>query len=94
MAGIQDRLNDLSWLGENFADQGWFAVGEPTEVPRTAEEINETIAQMLENTAWAVDNTAMTKAERAAWLNFREALKAIPLQAEFPTNVVWPTEPA
>jgi hypothetical protein len=51
---------------------------------------------MLKNTAWAVavDNTNMTKAERAAWLDFRDALKNIPTQAGFPTEIVWPSEPA
>lgn len=96
LAGISDRLGDLSWLGDAYQDMGWVAVGEPTEVPRTAEEVNATIAQMLKDTAWAVavDNTSMTKAERAAWLDFRDALRAIPTQSGFPANIVWPSEPA
>ncbi len=96
LAGIEDRLGDLSWLGDAYQDMGWIAVGEATEVPMTAAEANATIEQMLKNTAWAVavDNTNMTRGERAAWLDFREALRNIPTQAGFPTEIVWPSEPA
>jgi hypothetical protein len=96
MAGIQDKLGDLSWLGDAYADQGWFEVGEETSPPLTADEANATIAQMLINTAWAVaeDDLTITKGQRADWMAFRQALRNIPLQAGFPTNIVWPTEPA
>lgn len=96
MGGIKDRLGDLSWLGDAYADQGWFEVGEETPTPLTAEEVNVTIKQMLNNTAWAVavDNTTITRSQRADWMAFRQALRDIPLQAGFPTNVVWPSEPA
>ena len=96
MAGVQDRLGDLSWLGDAYVDQGWFEVADPANAPATAEEVNATIEQMLINTAWAVavDNTALTKGQRADWLSFRQALRDIPLQAGFPASVVWPTEPA
>jgi hypothetical protein len=96
LAGIQDQLGDLSWLGEAYADQGWFEVGEETSPPLTADEANATIAQILRNTAWAVasDDTTITRGQRADWVAFRQALRDIPLQVGFPTNIVWPNEPA
>lgn len=96
MGGIEDRLGDLSWLGDAYADQGWFKVGTETAPPMTADEVNATIAQILANTAWAVaqDDTTMTKGQRADWVAFRQALRDIPHQAGFPENVIWPTEPA
>ena len=96
MAGVQDRLGDLSWLGDAYADQGWVEVADPSEQPPSAQEINATIEQILRNTAWAVasDNVSMTRSQRADWLAFRQALRDIPLQVGFPTNVVWPSEPA
>jgi len=96
MGGIVDRLGDLSWLGDAYADQGWVEVGEETSPPLTADEANATIAQMLINTAWAVasDDTTITRGQRADWIAFRQALRDIPLQSGFPTNIVWPTEPA
>jgi hypothetical protein len=96
MGGIKDRLGDLSWLGDAYADQGWFEVGEETSPPLTADEANATIAQRLKDSAWAVaeDDLTITKGQRADWMAFRQALRNIPLQAGFPTDIVWPTEPA
>ena len=96
MGGIKDRLGDLSWLGDAYADQGWFEVGEETPATLTADEVNATIAQRLRDSAWAVaeDDLTVTRGQRADWMAFRQALRNIPLQAGFPTNIVWPTEPA
>jgi len=96
MGGIKDRLGDLSWLGDAYVDQGWFEVGEETTVPMTANEVNATIEQWLKNTAWAVaeDDLTVTRGQRADWMIFRQALRDIPLQVGFPTNIVWPAEPA
>ena len=96
MGGIVERLGDLSWLGEAYANQGWVQVGEEAPVPMTADEANATIAQMLKDTAWAVaeDDATITKGQRADWIAFRQALRDIPLQSGFPTEIVWPSEPA
>ena len=96
MGGVKDRLGDLSWLGDAYADQGWVEVGEEATTPMTADEANETIAQRLKESAWAVasDDTTITKGQRADWMAFRQALRDIPLQSGFPTNIVWPNEPA
>jgi len=95
MGGVVDRLADLSWLGDAYADQGWFIVGTEEKPPVTADDVHATIAKMLQNTAWAVavDNTTMTKAQRTAWLDFRHAVRDIPLQPGFPTEITWPSEP-
>lgn len=36
---------------------------------------------------------ADSSADKPAWLQYRAALRAIPQQPGFPTNVTWPTEP-
>jgi hypothetical protein len=95
MRGIVDRLGDLSWLGDAYAGQGWVEVGEETAPVMTADEANKTVAKLLLDSAWAVavDNTNMTKEARANWLDFREALRAVPTQAGFPSTIVWPSQP-
>jgi len=95
LSGVKDRLGDLSWVGPAYADQGWFVVGEEVGVQLSAQEAEKTIAEILKQTAWAVavDNTEMTKEQRAQWLEFRQNLKNVPLQPGFPTEIVWPTEP-
>lgn len=96
MGGVKDRLGDLSWLGDAYADQGWFEVGEETPTPMAVEEIHATIAQRLKDSAWAVasDDPTITRGQRADWMAFRQALRDIPLQTGFPTDIVWPSEPA
>ena len=96
MRGIVDRLGNLSWLGDAYADQGWFEVGEETSVPMTTEEANATIAKFLRDSAWAVasDDLTITKGQRADWMAFRQALRDIPLQTGFPSNIVWPNQPS
>ena len=95
MDGFTDRLEDLSWLGKDYTDQGWFEVGDEPIPTLTADEVEETITKRLRDTAWAVaaDNVDMTKGERAAWLEYRQALREIPEQSGFPSNVIWPSEP-
>jgi len=95
LSGVKDRLGDLSWVGPAYADQGWFVVDDEVVVQMSAEEADKTIAEILKQTAWAVavDNTSMTKDQRAKWLGFRQKLKDVPLQPGFPTEIVWPTEP-
>jgi hypothetical protein len=96
MAGIKDRLGDLSWLGDAYTDQGWVEVGEPSKITMSVEVANATIEQMLKNTAWAVasDNTSSTREQFAQWMEYRQALREVHLQVGFPTNIVWPAEPA
>lgn len=96
MEGVKDRLGDLSWLGDAYADQGWFEGGEEAQQAATADEVKATIEQILKNTAWAVaeDDRTITKGQRSDWMAFRQDLRNIPLQSGFPTNIVWPTEPA
>ena len=96
MGGIKDRLGDLLWLGDAYADQGWVQVGEETTPSMTVEEANATIAQRLKDSAWAVasDDATITRGQRADWIAFRQALRDIPLQSGFPTNIAWPSEPA
>lgn len=95
LEGIKDRLGDLSWLGPNYVDQGWFVVGEETIKAISLDEINDTIDKILKNTASyvAVDNTSMDKGSRAKWIEFRQAVREIPLQPGFPNEIKWPTEP-
>ena len=99
MGGIKDRLGDLSWLGDAYVDQGWFEVGEaaPIEVPtdsKIAAIKKEMDLRIVEsNPMVAVDNVNMTKGQRADWLAYRTAVRAVPYQSGYPDNVCWPTPP-
>lgn len=100
MAGIQDKLGDLSWLGDAYANQGWVQVEEPAAPEPTTEELTATVMSQIEhyilqsNPMVAADNTSMTRDQRAAWIEYRRLVREIPLQVGFPSQINWPSIPA
>jgi len=97
MAGIQDRLGNLSWLGSNFSDQGWFVVGESLPKPAQSVEADLTwgrAKKLLRESDWAtLSDVPMTLGDKALWIEYRRALRDIRLQTGFPINVQWPVRP-
>lgn len=97
LAGIQDQLGDLSWLGENFVDQGWFVVGDapPDAAQSTAAELAwERAKRLLRESDWTMlSDVPMNKTQKALWVAYRKELREIRLQPEFPSNIIWPVIP-
>jgi hypothetical protein len=95
MEGVKDRLGDLSWLGIN--DQAWIEV----EVPDPVVEINfkEIVDNQIQHFLQeslpmvAVDNLNMTKEQRAAWIEYRQALQNLHLHPNYPHEINWPIKP-
>lgn len=86
MEGVKDRLNDLSWLG--IFDKAWFKVTEKDLVDQQIErDLKETESMV------SVENTNMTKEQRAAWIEYRMRLSEIYLQPDYPKIVNWPPKP-
>ena len=97
LAGIQDRIGDLSWLGDAYNDQGWVIVGEETDtaVTRTPAELYWLDAkQLLKDSDWAVlSDVPMLAGKRTEWIDYRSALREIRSQPDFPTSITWPSKP-
>ena len=97
LSGIQDQLGDLSWLGENFADQGWFVVGDapPAAAQSTVAELAwEKAKRLLRESDWSMlSDVPMNKTQKALWVAYRKELREIRLQSEFPSNIIWPVIP-
>jgi hypothetical protein len=96
LAGIQDRLGDLSWLGEAYSDQGWFVVGESSPAPAQATEAElawEKAKRLLRESDWTMlSDVPMTKTEKTLWIEYRRILREIRLHPDFP-NMSWPVAP-
>ena len=96
LAGIQDQLGDLSWLGEAYADQGWFVVGEAPAAPVQATEAElawENAKRMLRESDWSMlPDVPMTAGDKALWVEYRRALREIRLHPNFP-KMSWPVAP-
>ena len=53
-------------------------------------ESDKEMMKLLDNaTSWSDFIT-----QRAAWKTYRQALRDVPQQEGFPTNITWPTEPS
>lgn len=97
MSGVIERLSDLSWLGENYKDMGWFPVGDapagPT-VSSTADLVWERAKKLLMESDWSMmPDVAMTSGQKVEWIEYRKALREIRLQNGFPHEVEWPKQP-
>lgn len=94
--GFIDQLGDLSWLGEAYADQGWFVVGEEPAAPAQstpAELAWEKAKRLLRESDWSMlPDVPMNKTQKALWAAYRRELREIRLHAEFP-NMSWPVAP-
>jgi hypothetical protein len=96
MAGFADKIGDLSWLGDAYVDMGWVVVGDapPSPATSTTEELAwEQAKKLLTESDWAVlSDVPMTSGDRAAWIEYRRALREIRLHPDFP-NMTWPARP-
>ena len=96
LEGIQERLGDLSWLGENYSDMGWVQVeGElPSNEELKAAEVDKEAKQRIDESNWAVSSDApVTIEQREKWLAYRKKLFDIKVDPQYPNNVTWPHMP-
>ena len=95
--GFVDRIGDLSWLGSDYVNQGWFVVGEAPPEPATSSEAElawDRAKALLKESDWAMlSDVPMSSGEKADWIEYRQALREIKLQSGFPDNIIWPPKP-
>ena len=73
---------------------GWFEVGLAPEPSLKEQRLKQIEGMLKESEQYvAIDNTAVTKGERIAWMDYRRALRELYLQPGFPNEVFWPTRP-
>jgi hypothetical protein len=98
LAGIQDQLGNLSWLGEAYVDQGWVIVGESLADPAQATQAElawDKAKKMLAESDWSMlSDVPMTSGNKTLWIEYRRALREIRLQTNFPTDIQWPIRPS
>jgi hypothetical protein len=96
---VTGRAN--GWIPNEFAGPGWAYDGEnftPNDDPiaTCAGHIRDQRNELLKQADIAVhpDRWAkMTAEQQAAWSNYRQALRDIPLQEGFPMEIIWPEKP-
>lgn len=72
-------------------------VGEAPPPPAVATKAQlewDRAKKMLQESDWSMlPDVPMTAGAKAAWIEYRRALRDIRLQAGFPDSIVWPTRP-
>lgn len=100
MQGYEDKLGDLSWLGDKqLYKKGWVKVGletipEPVRIENSILiplQIEKILSETVDKVA--ADNLEITRGERADWIEYRRLVRAIPRQPGYPDKVRWPIAP-
>ncbi len=86
--GFIDQIGDLSWLGEAYNDMGWVEVGDAPPSPATS-----SAAELAWDNWSMLPDVPMTSGAKAAWVEYRRALREIRLQPGFPDAIQWPARP-
>lgn len=95
LQNFEDRLSDLSWIGPDHADTGWFYVGEEPPPPpeATPEELAwEQAKHLLRESDWTMlPDVRMTKEKRMAWEEWRHFVREIRSHPDFPNATIPPS---
>ena len=92
MEGVKDRLGDLSWLG--ITDRCWVEVDvSDVELNPLKKYVDDRIAVFYEEANQQLSKQELTKGQWQAWVEYQKELQNIPLQPEYPNEVLWPTKP-
>ena len=88
---INSRANLEQMLENEKEYTKWLELAKKQEYNKLAEEIRAKRDMLLAETDWTqVTDTALTKSEQAKYKEYRQKLRDIPEQAEFPYNVIFP----
>ena len=70
-------------------------MAEPEAITADANRVRSARDGVLKNSDWRVmPDSPLSSSKIAEWKTFRQAIRDIPEQAGFPTNVTWPTKPS
>ncbi len=93
LAGIKEKLGDLSWIGPDYVDQGWIELSAEEEkqikTNRNLDRINEEKNKALE----ALEDAGLTVGDMFLWKEYVMALEATRLKPDLETNLELPTCP-
>ena len=93
LAGIKEKLGDLSWIGPDYVDQGWIELSTEEEkqikTNRNLDRINAEKNKALE----ALEDAGLTVGEMFLWKEYVMALEATKLKPDLATNLELPICP-
>jgi len=94
LAGIKEKLAELSWMGPTYSGLGWVEVVVDVEEIPPDVLIKNRVRELLAATDWAMlPDVPMTVEQKQDWIAYRRALRGVKHQLKFPHNVQWPVAP-
>ena len=94
LAGIKDKLYELSWMGPSYAGLGWEEIVVDVEEVPPEILIKNRVRELLSATDWTMlPDVPMTVGEKQGWIAYRMALREVKNQSKFPNYVDWPVAP-
>ena len=98
LANLEDKLDDLAWIGPDHVNTGWFHVGDepPPPEPTSREDLirQEAWDRLRECDYRVLPDEPTTAGKRAEWVEYRRELRRIHASSIFPLNFEMPTAPA
>ena len=97
LSGVEEKLADLSWLGESYADMAWVQLNEDVvdnSVPLADMEWIKAKARLATSDWSVLPDVPMTAGKKSEWIEYRAALRNIRSQVGFPNQIEWPSEPS
>lgn len=81
LQNFEDKLSDLSWIGPEHADTGWFYVGDepPPPEPASREDLihQEAWDRLRQSDYLMLPDEPITAGKRAQWIEYRRELRRI-----------------
>lgn len=94
LAGIKDKLHELSWMGPSYAGLGWEEIVVDVEEVPPEVLVKNRVRELLAATDWTMlPDVPMTVGKKQDWIAYRRALREVKHQPKFPHNIQWPAPP-
>lgn len=96
LKGIQDRLGNLSWLGEAYADMAWVQVEGNVEDLAAPVDLKVIVDERLNNLLQEVEAKLaenLTVEQKIKVLDYQALLLKVTTQKNYPQEIVWPISP-
>ena len=98
LTDCEEKLSDLSWIGSEHEDTGWFYVDDkpPPPEPASREDlIRQEAWDRLRESDWRMlSDEPITAGKRAEWVAYRQELRRVHVSSVFSDNFKMPNPPS
>ena len=93
LAGIKDKIGDLSWIGSAYDDMGWVELSPEEELEILKSQVATRIEEEKAIANKALQESSLTVEQKTRWLDYLLKLDEVYLSADFDSNVRFPARP-